>query len=331
MSNVTTLPTSKGQFSLAPQSLEEAMRFADLLAKSNIVPKDYQGNPGNVLVAVQWGAEIGLPPLQAMQNIAVINGRPSIWGDAMLALVRGSGLLEYINEEPTDEGCTVTVKRKGEPEVVRTFTVEDAKRAGLYGKQGPWQQHPKRMMQMRARAFALRDVFADVLRGVHIAEEVQDMPAERDMGAAEVVPEKKPASRAERARAALSNNASATAPTVILDAVVKAIEGAQDNAALNAAAEQAAQLTSEADKAAARKAFAARKKHLASAEGAGANPDTGEVQAPAAEDVAKQLRAATTMDALDIAADLIREVPDDQQPALQKLLNERLQEVGTPA
>src|SRR5690606_20513155 len=152
---------------LTPNNLQEALQIAGILAESDIVPKDYQRKPGNILVAMQWGAEIGLQPLQAMQNIAVINGRPSIWGDAMLALVRGSGLLEYIQESPTAEGCTIKLKRRGEPEVVREFTVEDAKKAGLYGKQGPWQTAPKRMMQMRARAFALRDVFPDVLRGVH--------------------------------------------------------------------------------------------------------------------------------------------------------------------
>lgn len=146
MSNITAIQPAKQSFSLTPQSLEEALRFADMLSKSSMVPKDYQGNPANCVIAMQWGMEIGLQPLQAMQNIAVINGRPAIWGDAMLAIVRGSGLLEYIAEDPDDAGCTCTVKRKGEPEVVRTFTLEDAKRAGLAGKQGPWQQHPRRMM-----------------------------------------------------------------------------------------------------------------------------------------------------------------------------------------
>jgi hypothetical protein len=133
--------------------------------------------------------EVGIQPLQAMQNIAVINGRPSIWGDAMLALVRASGKLEYIREDPTDTGCTCVIKRKGEDEVTRTFTVEDAKKAGLWNKQGPWQTAPKRMMQMRARAFALRDVFTDVLKGMSIAEESEDM---KDMGQAERVDQPRP-------------------------------------------------------------------------------------------------------------------------------------------
>lgn len=179
--------TGKQSFSLTPQSLDEAMRFAEVLAKSSIVPKDFQGNPGNILVAVQWGMELGLQPMQAMQSIAVINGRPALWGDAVIGLVRGSPLCEYIYE--TDDGSTATirVKRRGEEEQMRTFSMDDAKSAGLAGKQGPWSQYPKRMRQMRARAFALRDVFPDVLRGMPIAEEVEDTPAEKRMGPAQQV------------------------------------------------------------------------------------------------------------------------------------------------
>ncbi|TCB51003.1 transcriptional regulator [Acinetobacter sp. ANC 4779] len=161
---------------LTPTSLQEAMQIADLLAGSDIVPKDYQRKPGNILVAMQWGAEIGLQPLQALQNIAVINGRPSVWGDAMLALVRSSGLLEFIREELSDNGqeATCTVKRKGQEPVVSKFSMEDAKKAGLSGKQGPWTQYPKRMLKLRARSYALRDEFTDVLKGMAIAEEEQD-------------------------------------------------------------------------------------------------------------------------------------------------------------
>ena len=172
----TEITPQKQSFSLTPQSLDEAMRFAELLSKSSIIPKDYVNNPGNVIVAMQWGMELGLQPMQAMQNIAVINGRPSIWGDAMLAIVRGSGLLESISETATETESTCSIKRKGEAIVTRTFSDDDAKKAGLIGKQGPWTQYPKRMRQLRARAFALRDVFPDVLRGIQVAEEVIDLP-----------------------------------------------------------------------------------------------------------------------------------------------------------
>lgn len=266
---LTGIPQQSKQIGLTPQNIDEALRLADMMAKSSIVPKDYQGNPGNILVAIQWGAEVGLPPLQAMQNIAVINGRPAIWGDAVLAIVRGSGLLESITEEITETGATCTVQRRGEPPTVRTFTVEDAKRAGLLGKQGPWTQYPKRMLQMRARAWALRDVFPDVLRGVSVAEEAQDIPVERSMGPAQVVepPLTATGSRADAVKARLRKLAAPPAeqpPTTgpDLDDVLAAIAGAETLETLNDAAQLAAQLADDTDKSAARAAYTARKEHL---------------------------------------------------------------------
>lgn len=208
----TEITTQKQNFSLAPKDLDEAMRFADMLAGSSIVPKDYIGKPGNCLVAIQWGMELGLQPMQAMQSIAVINGRPSLWGDAMLALVKAHPAFEWVKEECDGNVATCTIKRRGEPEVVQSFSLEEAKRAGLTGKQGPWTQYPKRMLQMRARGFALRDAFPDALRGVVSAEEARDTPAERDMGAAEVVasrpaqPAAQPAALPDYSQSAFDDN-----------------------------------------------------------------------------------------------------------------------------
>ena len=190
MSNALTTKTTT--FDLSPQTFDQALTFSQYLADSDMVPKDYKGKPGNCLIAMQWGAEVGLKPLQALQNLAVINGRPALWGDSVIAIVRGSPLCEYVIE--TDDGQTATckVKRRGEPEQIRTFSMDDARAAGLAGKQGPWTQFPKRMRQMRARAFALRDVFPDVLRGLPVAEEIMDTPTERHMGQVEVVQPEQP-------------------------------------------------------------------------------------------------------------------------------------------
>lgn len=173
----TVVAQPRQQFDLSPQTFEQALTFCDYLAGSDMVPKDFKGKPGNCLIAIQWGSELGLKPLQAVQNIAVINGRAALWGDAVIALVRSSPLCEYITESDDGDTATCRVKRRGEDEEVRTFSMADARTAGLLGKQGPWTQYPKRMRQMRARAFALRDVFPDVLRGMPIAEEVMDIPA----------------------------------------------------------------------------------------------------------------------------------------------------------
>jgi hypothetical protein len=197
--------TTTGSFDLSPRSLEEAFKFADMLADSSIVPKDFIGKPGNILVAMQWGMELGLKPLQAMQNIAVINGRPSLWGDAVLALVLASPLCEYIEEWEENGTAYCKVKRKGKPEDIQRFGDEEAKKAGLLGKQGPWSQYPQRMKKMRARSFAVRDNFADVLKGIQIAEEVGDYPAERDITPARQTPTQIAQSAAETARPALEN------------------------------------------------------------------------------------------------------------------------------
>ncbi len=305
MSNVLAL--QKPSFSLTPSSLAEAMEFAGMMSKSSIVPKDYQNNPGNILVAIQWGMEIGLQPLQSMQSIAVINGRPSIWGDAMLALVRSSGLLEAINEDVTDSKAVCTIKRRGEQEVVREFSMQDAKQAGLSGKQGPWAQYPKRMLQMRARAFALRDVFPDVLRGVHVAEEAQDL-SERDMGAADVVCEEQPASRTSALKAKLLSKQEPAA----LDVVLAQIAASTGKEGLAKAKELAGKLNEE-DRATAAEAYKARVAELKRA-AAPVNKETGEVAAPMTyAQVAAMIEASKDQDTLDIAIEKILLVEDETQ------------------
>jgi hypothetical protein len=185
--------TTTNQRGFAPTTMSEAMQFSEMLASSSMVPKAYQGKANDVLVCVQWGYEMGLAPMQALQNIAVINGKPSVYGDAMMALVQASPVCEDVNEYFESEGTTNPVAvcvavRKGRKPVTVRFSVEDAKRAGLWGKQGPWTAYPKRMLQMRARGFALRDAFPDVLKGMITAEEAQDYPDE-----AKPVPVAKPA------------------------------------------------------------------------------------------------------------------------------------------
>lgn len=177
----------------APSTLDEAMKFSEMLARSSMVPRQYQGKAEDVLVACQWGREIGLAPMQALQNIAVINGKPSVYGDAAMALVQASPVCEDIEEYIENEGtanpiAVCVAKRKGRKPVTAKFSVEDAKRAGLWGKQGPWTAYPKRMMQMRARGFALRDAFPDVLKGLITAEEAQDFPS--DQPAKDITPAK---------------------------------------------------------------------------------------------------------------------------------------------
>ena len=171
-----------GSHGLRLASLDDAWRFAQYVVKSRLAPQQFS-QPEQVLIAMQHGAEVGLSPMQSLQSIAVINGRPSLWGDALPALVWSSGKCEMIREWVDGEGESMVAycetKRVGQPNTkTTTFSVGDAKKAGLWGKTGPWQSYPKRMLQMRARAYNFRDQFADALKGLAVAEEMQDVPAE---------------------------------------------------------------------------------------------------------------------------------------------------------
>ena len=164
---------------LSKDNFEHSFRIANMLSKSEMVPKAYFNKPQNVLIAMEMGRQLNLSPLQAIQNIAVINGRPCLYGDGILAVCSGRPDFENITETPIVKdnktiGFSCAIKRKERAEVVRTFTIEDATLAQLWGKPGPWKQYPERMLQMRARGFAIRDSFADALQGFKVAEEVQD-------------------------------------------------------------------------------------------------------------------------------------------------------------
>lgn len=174
------IATRSSGFALQPHSMNEAMQAAEMLSASQMVPRCYQGKPQDTLVAMMMGSELGLNPIQSLQNIAVINGKPSIYGDALLALVQNHKAFGG-HEESFDEStmiATCTVWRKGDKQKhAVTFSKRDAELAALWGKQGPWKQYPKRMLMWRARGYALRDKFADALGGLITVEEAQDIAA----------------------------------------------------------------------------------------------------------------------------------------------------------
>lgn len=159
----------------SPKTYDELKKFAEDISKSNMVPSAYKDKPGDIVVAMVRGAEIGFTPLASLDAFAIINGKACLYGDAPLALVQSSGLMEWHNEHNDGQTWTFEAKRKGDPHpIVSTFSLEDAKKAGLLGKAGPWTNYTKRMMMFRARGFGLRDKFSDALKGIGIAEEVED-------------------------------------------------------------------------------------------------------------------------------------------------------------
>lgn len=166
------------------RTVEDMYRFASLIFQSGMVPKGFQ-NVQSVLAAIQLGAEVGIGPMTAVWNTAVINGKPSLFGDIQMGLAQASGLFDNAAYKEWTEGtwphedytCFCQVKRiNAANPVVAQFSIEDAKKAKLWGKSGPWSDYPKRQQMWRARGWALRDCFPDVLKGMYSMAEAQDMP-----------------------------------------------------------------------------------------------------------------------------------------------------------
>lgn len=166
-------PVPAGNRGLHFSNLAEMWRFCEGVVNS----RQFKGidTPEVALVMLQAGLELGLTPIWSLTNIMVVNGKPAVWGDALLGLVLAHpDCVDVIETMDGDDSASCEVQRKGRLPVKRTFTMADAKKAGLVGKSGPWTQYPKRMLQMRARSWACRDSFADALRGLGVAEELRD-------------------------------------------------------------------------------------------------------------------------------------------------------------
>ncbi len=155
---------------------EIAKRIAHTLSQSNLVPDAYRGRPNDIFVAINMGSELGMEPFQAIQSIAVIEGKPCLYGDGLIGVVRASPKCLWIEETLSSDGSAATCRtqRKGDPNPIEaTYSMDDAVQAGLHTKFN-WKKHPKRMLQMRARAYCLRDAFPDLLKGLGVVEEHQD-------------------------------------------------------------------------------------------------------------------------------------------------------------
>lgn len=182
MSDVVPLKTGAKIGAIVPTTIEEVFRLATAIAKSGIAPKGMEKAEA-LTVAIMHGLEIGLPPMQAVQRIAVVNGRPTVWGDAIPALLwaRGFGIKEMIDGTGDERTAYCTVTRPSGEAITKAFSIADAKAAGLWGKIGPWKQYPDRMLAMRARGFAARDGASDALGGLYISEEIADVHEMRDV------------------------------------------------------------------------------------------------------------------------------------------------------
>lgn len=166
---------------IVPQTFDEVFRMAQAIFASTLQPPSMK-TVEQVMIGILFALEVGYTPMTGLSSIAVINGRPSLWGDGALGLVMDND--SYEDHEEIFEGLAGSdnfkaiciMQRKGKKPKRGEFSIKQAKAANLWAKPGPWQTYPDRMLQMRARAFAMRDAFPDVLRGLAIAEEQQDVP-----------------------------------------------------------------------------------------------------------------------------------------------------------
>jgi len=168
-------------FSFVPTTLKEATEYATIFANSGLCPEGYKGRPNDILIVWQMGKELGLDKMQSLRTLGCINGMPFAYGDGLLALIKRHRDFEDMHEwlEGSIEQRNLTafckMKRKGQEPVTQSFSMEDAKSAGLWDKKGVWQQYKKRMLQHRARGFCAKDAFPDALFGLMSEQEAYDV------------------------------------------------------------------------------------------------------------------------------------------------------------
>jgi hypothetical protein len=161
--------------------VDSMFRFARCYLQSGLNPPSFK-NEQQLVICWAKAAELGLSPLQAVEGMSVINNRVGIMGDLALAMVEASGQLEQKRVEYSGEGdsleCKVTLQRKGRQAQTYSFSVKEARAAGIYDRSPTWRNYPRRMVYYRALGFGLRDEFADVLKGTKTVEELMDYPVE---------------------------------------------------------------------------------------------------------------------------------------------------------
>ena len=176
-----------------------------MITKTNLVPTAYRNKPDDAMVAIIFGHETGgLGPLTSLQFIAVINGRPGYYSDAVPGIAINKGLIIDIEEFQDgtpyqDDFKHVVIVTKANGRKVRSeFSVADAKRAGLWDKAGPWKQYPKRMLQWRAKGYGVRDAAPHLLFGSTVEElrDLEDQAQRHPEDARDVTP--RAAARASR-------------------------------------------------------------------------------------------------------------------------------------
>lgn len=161
----------------SPFSLTDLMTLADRVARTGIVPQNLRNKPDEVLAVLLYGTEVGLPPMQSLQLVDNIQGRPTLNAQGQRALILSKGH-EFEVLESTTTRAVVWARRKGsERELTTEFTMDEAKAANLTGKDS-WRKNPADMLVARATTRMARRAFADVTLGLaYDPEELEQAPA----------------------------------------------------------------------------------------------------------------------------------------------------------
>lgn len=155
---------------IIPRTLDDVARMAKMAHASGLVKVASPEAAGVILLT---GAELGLSPMQALRGIYVVDGKPTLSADLMVAIVKRADVCQWWRTaESTPETCTIETQRRGDPAPSRrTWTIADAQRAGLTGRQ-PWRQYPATMLRHRCAADLAREVYPDVVLGLYDPEEL---------------------------------------------------------------------------------------------------------------------------------------------------------------
>lgn len=158
------------------QILDAQKEKLSILRNGGMLPKGCDEREAWARMAV--GVEMGMRPMQALNGIAMINGKPSLHTDSIPSIVAASGLLEDQGHEFTGEGdklaCRYWCKKKGLQTVQYwEYSVNDAKTAGLLSRE-TWKNHLKKMLFNRARTYCLRNTFPEVLGNMYDSDEMAE-------------------------------------------------------------------------------------------------------------------------------------------------------------
>jgi hypothetical protein len=187
------------QTALAPRSFGEVRELAELAVASGLLPEAIS-TPEAAFVVIATGMELGLSPMQSLRGIHVVEGKPILAADLLVALAKRSPECLYFRlVESTYERATYETHRRGEPKPTSlTWTLEDARRADLIGRR-TWKAHPAAMLRARCAAALARAVYPDLLLGVYEeseGEEIKEGRAGRHKAAPRPAPEAPRSARA---------------------------------------------------------------------------------------------------------------------------------------